>query len=92
MPENKRLSAFVWYHAPRDHEDAFQSWISHIKTAHGIQGKLYKRAQNEKTTFMEVFEHIDSATMKKIEQLAIQQHCFNGIERRCESFERIEST
>jgi len=70
----------------------FKAWIHELKATLGIQGKVYKRLQNEKTTFMEVFEHIDCATIKQIEQLATQQHCFNGIERRCESFERIEST
>ncbi|MBN4082504.1 hypothetical protein JYT13_01710 [Mariprofundus ferrooxydans] len=91
MPENKCFSAFVWYHTSSEQEDALQTWISHIKTSLGIEGKLYKRLQNEKTTFMEVFEHIDSATIEQIELMATQQHCFNGIERRCESFERIES-
>jgi len=85
----KSISAFVWYHADAKQERQFQAWIADIKEAFGIQGVLYQRQQNEKTTFMEVFEHIDSATIEKIEQLATQHHCFNGIHRQCESFERI---
>ena len=88
---NETPSAFIWYHAESQQEKMFQSWIDEVHHRLGIQGKLYKRLQNEKTTFMEVFEHVDSATIKQIEQLATQQHCFKGIERRCESFERIES-
>ena len=89
MPEQKIFSAFVWYHAESQQESVFQSWIEHVQSKLNIQGKLYKRMQNEKTTFMEVFEHIDCATIKQIERLATQQQCFHGIERRCESFERI---
>lgn len=89
MPENKTVSAFVWYHAESQQENLFQAWIEHVQRELHVQAKLYKRMQNEKTTFMEVFEHIDCATIKHIERLATQQHCFDGIERRCESFERI---
>jgi len=89
MPNNKAPSTFIWYHASSQQEGRFKAWINKLQTTLGIQGKLYKRLQNEKTTFMEVFEHIDSATIEHIEQLAEQQDCFNGIERRCESFERI---
>ncbi|MDQ6974491.1 MAG: hypothetical protein Q9M10_06365 [Mariprofundaceae bacterium] len=80
---------FIWYHADDIQEGVFQAWIHELERTNVCKGKLYKRQQDEKTTFMEVFEHIDSATMKKIEQLATQQHCFQGIHRQCESFERI---
>ncbi|MDQ6990338.1 MAG: hypothetical protein Q9M11_01225 [Mariprofundaceae bacterium] len=80
---------FVWYHADDGQEAEFQTWIQQLKSTIPCQAKLYKRQQNKKTTFMEVFEHIDSATMKKIEQLATQQACFQGVQRQCESFERI---
>jgi len=89
MHKKKQPSAFVWYHAPNTQEGTFKQWISHLEASLKIQVKLYKRIQNEKTTFMEVFEHIDSATIINIEQLATQQTCFNGIHRQCESFERI---
>jgi len=91
MPDYQTLSAFVWYHTENQQEGVFQSWLAHVQSELNIQTKLYKRMQNEKTTFMEVFEHVDCATIEKIEQLATQQHCFNGIHRQCESFERIES-
>ncbi len=80
---------FVWYHADEHQEHDFQQWIKQLEHAMTCKAKLYKRQHHEKTTFMEVFEHIDSATMKKIEQLATQQDCFQGIHRQCESFERI---
>ncbi|MDQ6955770.1 MAG: hypothetical protein Q9M21_01095 [Mariprofundaceae bacterium] len=89
MPNHKPFSAFVWYHAEHQQERAFQAWLKHVQSELNIQAKLYKRMQNEKTTFMEVFEHVGCATIEKIEQLATQQHCFNGIHRQCESFERI---
>ncbi|MBL1352500.1 MAG: hypothetical protein COA61_004050 [Zetaproteobacteria bacterium] len=82
---------FVWYHADAHQERKFQQWLTMLENKISCTGKLYKRKQDEKTTFMEVFEHIDSATMKKIEQLATQQDCFQGIHRQCESFERILS-
>ncbi len=89
MPDTKPLSAFVWYHAEHQQEHAFQTWLKYIQSELNIQAKLYKRMQKEKTTFMEAFEHVDCATIEKIEQLATQQYCFNGIHRQCESFERI---
>jgi len=89
MPNNNSFSAFIWYHAPLEQAPVFQAWLSDIENTLNIRGKLYKRIENEKTTFMEVFEHVDSATIEKIEQLATQQHCFSGIHRQCESFERI---
>jgi len=89
MAKPTQASAFIWYHANSHQETAFQVWLSSIEQQLNIKGQLYKREQSEKTTFMEVFEHVDSAMIKKIEQLATQQHCFNGIHRQCESFERI---
>ena len=89
MPEHTTVSAFVWYHAEKHQENDFKAWLDELKRAYHIQSKLYKRVQNEKTTFMEVFEHVDSAVVEKIEQLATQQPCFKGIHRQCESFERI---
>jgi len=89
MPEVPATSAFVWYHADVEQKQNFQTWLLQLQTTLHIPVQLYQRQQDEKTTFMEVFEHIDSATMKKIEQLATQQACFQGIHRQCESFERI---
>jgi len=89
MPEYAKTSAFVWYHADSEKEGSYRDWLADIQDKLHVSGKLYKRSQDEKTTFMEVFEHIDYATMKKIEQLATQQACFQGIHRQCESFERI---
>jgi len=89
MPNTKHVSGFIWYHADPQQEAALQAWITYIQQHLNITAKLYKREANEKTTFMEVFEHVDSAMIEKIEQLATQHHCFNGIHRQCESFERI---
>jgi len=89
MPEYSKTSVFVWYHAEAQQEVIYKAWLNQLQERFHITIQLYKRLQDEKTTFMEVFEHIDSATMKKIEQLATQQACFQGIHRQCESFERI---
>ena len=89
MPEHQSISAFVWYHAPAHLAADFQQWLNQIKQQLDIQAKLYQRTAWQKTTFMEVFEHVDCAKIETIEQLAKQQHCFEGIERRCESFKRI---
>ena len=89
MPNHKPTSTFVWYHAPTHLEPDFQQWIKQIKQQLNIQAKLYQRIENQKTTFMEVFECVDLAMIEKIEQLAAQQAYFLGIERRCESFQRI---
>jgi len=89
MPKPTQASVFIWYHANGHQETTFQGWLSSVQQQLNIKGKLYKREQNEKTTFMEVFEHVDSAMIEKIEQLATQHLCFNGIHRQCESFERI---
>jgi hypothetical protein len=92
MPTNNIHSAFIWYHAQADNKQDLQQWISFIESTLHVQGKLYQRIQNEKTTFMEVFECVDYAMIEKIEHLATQQDCFLGIERRCESFQRIDNT
>jgi len=89
MPDANTTSYFVWYHPKSQQEADYHDWLKHIQILFNITVQLYKRHQDEKTTFMEVFEHIDSATMKKIEQLATQRACFQGIHRQCESFERI---
>ncbi len=89
MLDDKPTSAFVWYHAPAHLEPDFQQWIEQVKQQLNIQGKLYQRIEDKKTTFMEVFECVDLAMIEKIEQLAAQQDYFLGIERRCESFQRI---
>ena len=91
MPDTPPLHAFIWYHANRDQAPLFQQWLLKLKLALQIEGKLYRRQQNDKTTFMERFACVDYATIKKIEQLATQQDCFHGIQRRCESFERISN-
>jgi len=89
MPDFSTTSAFVWYHADATLQPDLQQWLQSVQQQLNIKAELYQRQKNEKTTFMEVFEHIDSATIEKIEQLATQHHCFNGIHRQCESFERI---
>ena len=89
MLDDKPISAFVWYHAPAHLEPDFQKWIKQIKQQLNIEATLYQRIENQKTTFMEVFECVDLAMIEKIEQLAAQQAYFFGIERRCESFQRI---
>ena len=89
MPDDMPTSAFVWYHADQTCKADLRAWMQHVQQALAIQRRLYQRQQDEKTTFMEVFECVGFATIKKIEQLAAQQPCFHGITRRCESFERI---
>jgi len=89
MPEYSKTSVFIWYRGEAQQEVIYKAWLNQLQERFHITIQLYRRIQDEKTTFMEVFEHIDSATMKKIEQLATQQACFQGIHRQCESFERI---
>jgi hypothetical protein len=40
---------------------------------------------------MEVFPHIESATVARIEALANKTSCFDNIWRSCESFEKVKS-
>jgi len=89
MPHTNQQHAFIWYHAEAEQEEQFIQWLQHIQETLHIQGELYKRLQNEKTTFMELFACVDSAAINHIEHLATQHDCFHGIQRRCESFERI---
>jgi len=89
MREHLPTSIFVWYHADKTSEANLRTWMQYVQQTLAIKGRLYHRQQDEKTTFMEVFECVGFATIEKIEQLAAQQPCFHGITRRCESFERI---
>jgi len=86
MPEN--IYMFIWYHANQADKMLFQQWLSFVRMELGIQGELFRRDQDGKTTFMEVFEAVDSGQQQKIEHMAMQQPCFQGIQRRCEAFTR----
>lgn len=85
--------AFIWYHADDKQEPDLMNWLDEVELQAGIRGKLYIRKAsekvNDKTTFMETYGDVSSATIKRIEKLAAQQSLFKGIDRHCESFVEI---
>jgi len=85
--------AFIWYHADDKQEPDLMNWLDEVEQQAGVRGKLYIRKASEKTddktTFMESYCDVSSATIKRIEKLAAQQSLFKDIDRRCESFVAI---
>jgi len=85
--------AFIWYHADENHEPELLNWLDAVEQQAGVRGKLYIRKAseiaNDKTTFMETYCDVSSATIKRIEKLATKQSLFKAIDRRCESFVEI---
>jgi len=82
--------AFIWYHADEKLEPALTEWLAEVKEKADVQGKLYLRKEGDKTTFMESYSDVTSSTIKRIEKLAATHPTFEAIERRCESFIRID--
>jgi len=82
--------AFIWYHADEKLESALIDWLDEVQEQADVQGKLFIRKDGDKTTFMETYSDVTSATIARIEKLAAAYPAFEGLERRCESFIRIE--
>jgi len=82
---------FVWYHADATLESELKTWLQSVQSELGVQGSLYIRKNETQTTFMEVFPHIESATVARIEALANKTSCFNDVRRSCEFFEKVKS-
>ena len=66
-------SAFIWYHGQLKDAAIYQAWLQTALEKTGVTGRLLVRQQIEKTTFMEVYEHIDVAIIDKLVRLAEQQ-------------------
>jgi len=85
--------AFIWYHADDKQEPDLMNWLDEVELQAGVRGKLYIRKASEKTddksTFMETYSDVSSATISRIEKLAAKHVLFDAIERHCESFVAI---
>jgi len=83
--------AFIWYHANETLEPALLDWLKEVEEKADVEGKLYLRKEADKTTFMECYNDVTSSTIKRIEKLAMAYPAFEEIERRCESFIRVDN-
>jgi len=81
--------AFIWYHADEKMEPALLEWMDTVQEKADVRGNLYIRKQDDKTTFMETYRDVSSATIKRIESMADKHAIFDRVERRCESFVEI---
>ena len=83
--------AFIWYETDEKQEPALLDWMEQVEEAAGVKGALYIRKQeNGRATFMEAYYQITTATVNRINRLAAKQTLFKNVERRCESFIRID--
>lgn len=91
MPEKSEASAFVWYHAEAALQPMLLDWLQRVENRIGIRGKLFLRRTEQKTTFMEVYDSVESGTLAQIEELAGQQPWIDELQspRRAECFNRV---
>ena len=83
--------AFIWYEADEKLEPALMQWMQHVEAEAGIKGAFYIRKQDKgHATFMEVYNQITTATVNRIERMAAKQALFKNINRRCESFIKVD--
>jgi len=86
---------FIWYHADEQREDALLNWLDLVHDQADVRGKLFIRKDSDgdqsKTTFMETYNNISTASINRIEKLASNQNLFNDIHRQCERFVEITS-
>jgi hypothetical protein len=83
--------AFIWYEMDEKLEPALLNWMQQVEAEADIRGAFYIRKQDDgRATFMESYYQITTATINRIERLAAKQALFENIERRCESFIRID--
>ena len=65
--------------------------MQQVEAKAGVRGAFYIRKQDDgRATFMEAYKQITTATINRIERLAAKQVLFKNIDRRCESFIRID--
>ncbi len=84
--------AFIWYEADEKLEPSLMDWMQQVEAEADVKGTFYIRKQeNGRATFMEAYNQVTTATINRINRLAAKQKIFNNIERRCESFIRIDS-
>jgi len=91
MPDTAS-SVFVWYHADATMEPLLLDWLSEIHRLIGISGRLYVR-HTDKTTFMEVYESVESGALARIETLAARQPWIDRLQspRRAECFNKVDT-
>lgn len=83
--------AFIWYETDEKMEPALLEWMQLVEAEADIKGAFYIRKQeNGHATFMEAYKQVTTATVNRIERLAAKQKIFKSIDRRCESFVRID--
>jgi len=87
---DKQFSLFIWYNANELVMDELKAWLKLVKQQTGLKGKLYVRRKDGRTTYMETYKHVSGAAAIAIEDLAASCSLFTNIERRCESFHRID--
>ena len=83
--------AFIWYHANENQEPALVDWLVKVEEQADVRGKLFIRKEKDKTTFMETYTDVSSATINRIEKLASTQPLFATIHRQCESFVEVSN-
>jgi len=81
--------AFIWYHADANKEPELLHWLELVHQQADVRGNLFIRNDEQKTTFMETYNDVSSATIKRIEKLAATYSLFEDIHRQCESFIKI---
>jgi Domain of unknown function (DUF4936) len=79
---------YIWYHAEAALEPELHAWLIRVRDRLGYAGALFRRDTPEKTTFMEVYGHVDPAAAERIEALAAAQPWKAALQspRRCEAF------
>ncbi|OIO69310.1 MAG: hypothetical protein CO186_00740 [Zetaproteobacteria bacterium CG_4_9_14_3_um_filter_49_83] len=87
MPDTAH--AFIWYHGDIKHVSNYQQWLILAHDSLNISARLLIRTEAGKTTFMEIFEHMDVEMLENLSILADQQSCFQGIERHVEIFREL---
>jgi hypothetical protein len=85
MPET---SLYIWYHADPALEPALHAWLGLVRDRLGYAGGLLRRDSEDKTTYMETYEHVGPEAAARIEALAAAQSWFTDLHspRRCEAF------
>jgi len=91
MPDTT-ASIFVWYHADAALESELLDWLQLVERDLGVCGRFYIR-QTDKTTFMEVYESVESGILARIETLAARQPWIDRLQspRRAECFNKVET-
>jgi len=96
MPEAKQ-AAFIWYHADARLTDTLQTWVEQTGKALGIPSRLMVRRQDDRTTFMEIYESTGTkdmhAIVESVEASAAQQDWSAELhsQRKAEVFSGIPS-